>query len=60
MQRKQAVAEIGFCAGTENGDSTRTCQRNNFLVVHVRCMHEAPVVAHIKILQQPAHRTPTV
>ena len=60
VQRKQAVAEIGFSTWTEKGDGTRVRQRNNFLVIHVRCVNEAPVVPHIEILEQPAHRTPTV
>ena len=60
VQRKQPVAEIGLCAGTENGNSALARQCNDFFVIHVRRMHETPVITYIEILKQPAHRATTV
>ena len=47
----ETVAEICLSAGAKNSDSTGVGQRNDFLVIHVRCVHEAPVVPHIEIFE---------
>ena len=60
VQWKQAIAQVRLCARAEAYDCRRLCQGLRFIRVHMRRMHQAPLISDIEIFKQPTNRTPAI
>ena len=59
-QREQPVAEIGFRARAHADDGAGSGQLPGFVGIHVRRVHEAPLIVDVGVLEQPPHRASLV
>ncbi len=56
VRRKNAVAEIGFGGQTQTRDRAAFRERQRFVRVDMRGVHEAPAAVDVEAIEQPLHR----